>query len=74
MNKSQRIKTLKKKLEDLEKNELVEAQEKLSEAYKDGTSWEENPTFSTAKEELDLVQARIAELSETIRQLEEKNK
>ena len=69
--KGQKLKTLKKRLVELEDVKLREALSRYGEAYQEsGGNWNENAAWELADEEVSVLRAMIAEIKKEIHELE----
>jgi len=69
--RTQKIKQLRAKLQDLEEVKLKDALAKYGEAYQDsGSAWQENAAWELADEEISVLRAMIAQVKGEIRGLE----
>jgi len=71
LSKSQKLKSLKKKLAELEDVKLKQALAKYGEAYQEsGAAWQENAAWELADEEVSVIRAMISEIKNEINGLE----
>jgi hypothetical protein len=71
IQKAQKLKELKTKLQELEEVKLKDALAKYGEAYQDSNgAWAENAAWELADEEISVLRAMIAEVKKEIRDLE----
>lgn len=71
ITKTQKLKELKTKLQELEDVKLKDALAKYGEAYQDSNgAWAENAAWELADEEISVLRAMIAEVKKEIRDLE----
>lgn len=71
LSKSQKLKSLKKKLAELEDVKLKQALAKYGEAYQEsGAAWQENAAWELADEEVSVIRAMILEIKNEINSLE----
>ncbi len=69
--RTQKLKQLRTKLQDLEEVKLKDALTKYGEAYQDsGGAWQENAAWELADEEISVLRAMIAQVKAEIRGLE----
>jgi len=69
--RTQKIKQLRAKLQDLEEVKLKDALAKYGEAYQDsGGAWQENAAWELADEEISVLRAMIVQVKAEIRGLE----
>ena len=69
--RTQKLKTLKNKLKELEEVKLKEALAKYGEAYQEsGAAWNENAAWELADEEVSVLRAMVGQVKNEIRQLE----
>ncbi|OGD87265.1 hypothetical protein A3D81_02475 [Candidatus Curtissbacteria bacterium RIFCSPHIGHO2_02_FULL_40_17] len=71
LSKAQKLKSLRKKLTELEEVKLKEALAKYGEAYQEsGAAWQENAAWELADEEVSVIRAMISEIKREITGLE----
>lgn len=71
ITRTQKLKELKTKLQELEEVKLKDALAKYGEAYQDSNgAWAENAAWELADEEISVLRAMIAEVKKEIRDLE----
>ncbi len=69
--KAQKLKSLKKKLHELEEIRLKQALAKYGQAYQEsGAAWQENAAWELADEEVSVLRAMITEIKTEIKALE----
>ncbi|OGD94616.1 hypothetical protein A3F02_00730 [Candidatus Curtissbacteria bacterium RIFCSPHIGHO2_12_FULL_38_9b] len=73
-SKTQKLKSLKKKLKELEDVKLKQALARYGEAYQaSGAAWQENAAWELADEEVSVLRAMVAEIKDEIKSLEHPN-
>jgi len=71
LTKTQKLKSLKSKLKELEEVKLKQALAKYGEAYQEsGAAWQENAAWELADEEVSVLRAMITEIKSEIKNLE----
>ncbi|MDP2632503.1 MAG: hypothetical protein Q8P25_02140 [Candidatus Curtissbacteria bacterium] len=69
--KTQKIKYLRKRLEELENVKLKDALAKYGDAFQEsGAAWNENAAWELADEEVSVLRAMVVEVKKEIRNLE----
>ncbi|OGD86422.1 hypothetical protein A2870_00940 [Candidatus Curtissbacteria bacterium RIFCSPHIGHO2_01_FULL_41_11] len=69
--KTQKIKDLRKRLDELENVKLKDALAKYGDAFQEsGAAWNENAAWELADEEVSVLRAMVAEVKKEIRNLE----